>query len=94
MPEVRSHLQPADPAAECGRHLRCGRAELITREDDREEVIRQRLKAYEEFTGPVLAWFQDHVRTIDGSAARGRVSEEIERAVMAVACNRTLSRHS
>jgi adenylate kinase len=60
-------------------------AELITREDDREEVIRQRLKAYEELTGPVLAWFRNHVRTIDGSAAPDRVSEEIDRAIMALA---------
>ena len=59
--------------------------ELITRDDDQEEVIRQRLKAYEELTGPVLTWFVDQVRTIDGSAAPERVFEEIERAVMAVA---------
>jgi adenylate kinase len=58
--------------------------ELITRDDDREEVIRQRLKAYEELTGPVLAWFQNHVRTIDGSATPERVFGEIERAVMAL----------
>lgn len=57
-------------------------AELLTREDDREEVIRQRLKAYQELTGPVLDWFQNHVRTVDGSLAADQVSQAIERAVL------------
>ena len=57
-------------------------AELLTREDDREEVIRQRLKAYQELTGPVLDWFQNHVRTVDGSLGAEQVSQAIERAVL------------
>ncbi len=55
--------------------------ELLTREDDREEVIRQRLKAYQELTGPVLEWFKNHVRTVDGSLAPAQVSQAVERAV-------------
>jgi adenylate kinase len=55
--------------------------ELLTREDDREAVIRQRLKAYQELTGPVLDWFQNHVRTVDGSLAPEQVSQAIERAL-------------
>ncbi len=56
-------------------------AALVTREDDREEVIRQRLKAYQELTGPVLAWFENHVWTVDGSLAADQVSLAIERAL-------------
>ena len=56
--------------------------ELLTREDDREEVIRERLKAYQELTGPVLEWFQNHVRTVDGSLAPEQVSQAVERAVL------------
>lgn len=60
-------------------------AELLTREDDREEVIRQRLKAYKELTGPVLDWFKDHVRTVDGALKPEEVSREIERTLLAPA---------
>src|SRR4029077_12041637 len=33
-------------------------AKLAVREDDREEVVRERLKAYEQQTSPVLAFFK------------------------------------
>lgn len=56
-------------------------AELITREDDREQVIRQRLKAYQELTGPVLEYFKEHVRTVDGSLKPEEVSRSIERVI-------------
>jgi len=56
-------------------------AELVTREDDREEVIRQRLKAYKDLTGPVLEWFKDQVVTIDGAQSPEKVTQAIERAV-------------
>jgi adenylate kinase len=43
-------------------------AELITRVDDQEETIRQRLRAYNELTGPILKWYgADRVRKIDGN---------------------------
>ncbi len=56
-------------------------AELMTREDDREEVIRQRLKGYKDLTGPVLEWFKDHVVTIDGTQRPDKVTQEIEREI-------------
>jgi len=56
-------------------------AELVTREDDREEVIRQRLKAYKDLTGPVLEWFKDQVVTIDGAQNPEKVTQAIELAV-------------
>jgi adenylate kinase len=41
---------------------------LLTREDDQESVIRRRLRAYDELTGPILKWYGPKaVRTVDGS---------------------------
>jgi adenylate kinase len=57
-------------------------AELITREDDREEVIRRRLRAYDELTGPVLKWYgPKHVITVDGSGSATEVADQISQAV-------------
>jgi len=33
-------------------------AKLVVRDDDREEVVRERLRAYEQQTAPVLAFFK------------------------------------
>jgi adenylate kinase len=57
-------------------------AELLTRPDDREEVIRQRLRAYQELTGPILKWYgAGAVHTVDGSKSLLEVSMTSERAV-------------
>jgi adenylate kinase len=56
-------------------------AALLTREDDKEEVIRQRLRAYAELTGPILEWYGPSVvRTIDGSRAPAEVAQAIGQA--------------
>jgi adenylate kinase len=60
---------------------------LITRDDDREVVIRQRLRAYDELTGPILKWYGPRlVRSVDGSMAPQAVRQAIERAAMDAAC--------
>jgi len=57
---------------------------LLTREDDRESVIRQRLAAYREQTGPVLNWYSSGaVITVDGGQAAVAVSWDIEQALVA-----------
>jgi len=57
-------------------------AALITREDDKEEVIRRRLRAYDELTGPVLKWYgPKQVVTIDGSGTAAQVSELVAHAI-------------
>jgi adenylate kinase len=57
-------------------------AALTTREDDKEDVIRRRLRAYHELTGPVLKWYgPKHVVTIDGSRPTAEVTELITQAV-------------
>jgi adenylate kinase len=56
---------------------------LIAREDDREEVIRRRLRAYQEVTGPVLQWYGPMaVRKVDGAMAPDAVARAVERAVL------------
>jgi adenylate kinase len=59
---------------------------LIRREDDQEAVIRQRLAAYREVSGPVLGWYGDAaVRTVDGGLPPEEVMRAIETAVLQTA---------
>jgi adenylate kinase len=58
-------------------------ATLITREDDQEAVIRDRLKAYRELTDPILDWYGEGVvQKVDGAAAPDEVALAIERIVI------------
>ncbi len=62
-------------------------AALITREDDREAVIRARLRAYEERTGPVLEWYgKGQILRVDGSLPAAEVSARIEQLLVAQPC--------
>ena len=57
-------------------------AVLTTREDDREAVIRDRLRAYREVTDPILKWYgKPVVQEVDGAAAPEQVARAIEQAV-------------
>jgi adenylate kinase len=59
-------------------------AGLIAREDDREAVIRQRLRAYHELTGPILEWYgASAVHSVDGGKAPDQVARAIEQVVVA-----------
>jgi len=61
-------------------------AALIAREDDQEAVIRQRLRAYQELTGPILQWYGSaRVHKVDGAAAADIVAQATEQAVIAAA---------
>jgi adenylate kinase len=61
----------------------CG-AQLIVRDDDKPEVIRNRLELYHEKTEPLVAYFDDRglLRRVDGSLAPDEVSDRI-RALLA-----------
>ena len=60
---------------------------LITREDDREEVVRRRLRAYDELTGPILKWFGPSVvRSVDGTRPADAVALAVERTVLDAYC--------
>ena len=61
-------------------------AVLLTREDDQESVIRDRLRAYREVTDPILKWYGKlAVRDVDGTGAAEQVAAAIEQAVMETA---------
>jgi adenylate kinase len=49
---------------------------LITRKDDREEIFRERLKAYDELTRPILAHYHDYLH-IQGDLSPAYIFEEI-----------------
>jgi adenylate kinase len=57
-------------------------ARLLTREDDQEAVIRQRLRAYEAATRPILEWYGPAgLRSVDGSQEPAHVADAIEEAL-------------
>jgi adenylate kinase len=59
-------------------------AELSTRADDQEATIRERLKAYNDLTGPILKHYGPAVvRTVDGTRSPAEVTKAIEAAVLA-----------
>jgi adenylate kinase len=71
---------PGEPApASCAR---CG-GSLTQRADDREEVIRERLKVYARDTRPLVDFYRDRptFRTVDGAQAPGQVAMDLAAAV-------------
>jgi adenylate kinase len=76
-------LQPPKVAGVCD----VDGAALLTREDDREDVVRQRLRAYDELTGPILKWFGPSVvRSVDGTRPADAVALNVERVVLDAYC--------
>jgi len=58
-------------------------APLLIRDDDSEAVIRRRLAAYKELTGPILQYYGSAVvHTVDGNQAPEKVRSAIEAAVL------------
>lgn len=74
-----------DPPAEEGVCDVCG-GELIVRDDDRDEVIRNRLEQYHEKTEPLAVYYEgkDILRKVDGAKGLDEVAEEI-RGELAIA---------
>jgi adenylate kinase len=58
-------------------------SELITRDDDKPEVIRHRLEQYHEKTAPLIEHYdsQSLLRRINGAAAPDAVADEIQRTL-------------
>src|ERR1039457_1961946 len=72
-------LQPPHITGLCDRDG----AALITRDDDREEVIRRRLRAYDELTRPILKWYGPSVvRSVDGARPMDEMAREVERVAL------------
>jgi adenylate kinase len=73
----------ADPSLPDGsRCAKCG-GELVQRTDDSEEVVRERLKVFDEETWPLVEYYQRSPSffTIDGNQQADRVSAQIREAV-------------
>jgi len=73
------HLQPPRVDELCD----IDGSQLVTRNDDREEVIRERLLAYEQQTRPVAEYYQEKGRlvSVDGSLPIDQVAEQIVHAI-------------
>jgi adenylate kinase len=58
-------------------------SELITRDDDKPEVIRHRLEQYHEKTAPLIEYYdrQSLLRRIEGTAAPNAVADAIQRTL-------------
>lgn len=65
-----------------GKCKECG-AELIIRDDDRREVVEDRLKVYAEKTAPLIDYYkkQGALKTVDGMKSIDEVYAEIEAAL-------------
>ena len=66
-------------------------APLIRREDDTEQVILARLKAYHDATSPVIAYYaNDGSRRVDASGTPEQIFLEIERVLVTSNCDSEL----
>lgn len=61
---------------------RCG-AELVHREDDREDVVRERIQVYKRSTAPLIEYYRDQgvLREIDGDGGIDDVFARVDAAV-------------
>ncbi|MFB6359822.1 MAG: adenylate kinase [Halobacteriales archaeon] len=77
------HLE-YDPPTDAGVCDDCG-TELIQREDDQEDVVRERLRVYDENTAPVVAHYDDRgvLERIDGDRPPDAVWTDLEATVAA-----------
>ena len=59
------------------------RAELENRSDDREEIVRERLRVYQEQTQPLVAFYQDRptFRKVNGDQSPKEVQNALEKTV-------------
>jgi len=71
------HVEHIPPKVE-GKCDACG-ADLIIRDDDKPETVRQRLATYEKATAPLIDYYDRRglLRRVDGSGTPGEVQERI-----------------
>jgi adenylate kinase len=84
----------ADPSAPAdARCAKCG-GELVQRSDDSEEVVRERLKVFQEETEPLVAYYQESpsFHRIDGNQPPDVVTQQMRDAVAGAARRGTLPR--
>ena len=73
-------LSCGEPCRECG-------GEIRLRDDDREDVVRERLQIYRRETQPVLAIYRERnvLRTVDGSGTEDEVYQRLQQALQVAA---------
>jgi adenylate kinase len=73
---------PVAGAAGAARCTKCG-GELVQRADDREEIIRERLRVYERDTRPLLDYYRGRptFRSVNGAQPPARVAADLAAAV-------------
>ena len=61
-----------------GKCVQCG-GELIVREDDKPDAVRNRLRVYREKTAPLVTYYEDRgiLREVNGNAPRDQVARDI-----------------
>lgn len=74
------------PPAEAGQCDRCHRPTLVQRDDDREDVVRARVREYKEKTAPLLEFYDARglLRQVDGVGTPSDVEQRIEEVLHAV----------
>ncbi len=75
------HVATQPPRAE-GVCDRCGAA-LVQRDDDKEDVVRERLRVYREHTAPLLSYYSGRriMREVDGAVAPDEVFRRLREAM-------------
>lgn len=61
----------------------CG-SKLVQRADDTEETVKNRLAVYNEQTKPLIAYYGENDKTVNGNLSAEAVFEEIARVLEAV----------
>ncbi|MGE4286255.1 MAG: adenylate kinase [Phycisphaerae bacterium] len=82
------HLETIVPAVE-GKCDQCG-ANIIHRDDDRQEVVLDRLKTYHSQTSPIIGYYRNSdttFRTVDASLPIDEITEAISREIEEIESN-------
>ena len=74
----------SNPPRKAGICDKCGTT-LVTRPDDREEVVRTRIETYERQTAPLIAYYKERglLREVYASGMIGEISQRVEEALRA-----------
>ncbi len=74
------HISVIGDSTKC---KKCG-ATLVQRADDNEETVKSRLEVYEAQTKPLIEYYGDSVKTVDGNQEREKVFEDITKILEAI----------
>jgi len=74
----------SNPPKKVGICDKCGAA-LVTRPDDREDVVRTRIETYERQTAPLISYYKERglLREVYASGMIGEISQRVEEALKA-----------